>query len=126
MKRLKVTYDYDFDRQYLDIRAGFAGAEFDDSVETVVRRDNVTVGLRIDGHPVYVRIRGAENYNAVFEAVAKAARAKRALPENLKVKLNSECLTIMKEMAHEFQKQRLEKLDEALSADNVKYTVQCA
>lgn len=101
---------------HLYVRAGFVGDEFTGSVENVARRGNITVGLRRDGHPVYVRIRGAETTSDAFAECAQRLESRKPLTASLEKKINAECLAMMKDLAAAYSAKVLRE-----SLKNVRY-----
>lgn len=49
-----------------------------------VRRDNVTVGLSVEGNPVSVRIRDAQNMSSIKEIVTKYVQTKSLTASEMK------------------------------------------
>lgn len=104
------------DSTCLYVRAGFVGEDFTGSVVNVAKRGDVTVGLRKDGHPVYVRIRGAEAVSATFAECAQRLENKKPLTATLQKKISAECVTMMSELASAYNAKILSE-----SLKNLKY-----
>jgi hypothetical protein len=122
---LQILLQYSHKHGYLDVRAGFVGKEFEGAVDKVIRRGNTTVGLRKDGHPVYMRIRGAEKMGGVFAEAASlaASRSREQDSPSLKTRMGTECLSLMRELVNAHNKKRLA---EELSPQNVRFEYQAA
>jgi len=122
---LQILLQYSHKHGYLDVRAGFVGKEFTGAVDKVIRRGNITIGLRKDGNPVYMRIRGAEKMGDVFAEAASlaASRSPEQNEPSLQAKIGAKCLSIMRELVIAHKKKLLA---EELSPQNVRFEYQAA
>lgn len=98
-----VVLQYNVKMDYLDIWAGYSNSGFDGAVEKVVRRDNVTVGLRRDGCAIYVLIRNAGETSDSPKPLSEALQWYRSgaaeISEDMRREISRVCLWIMQRMS---------------------------
>ena len=111
MPEMRVLLEYNHRQNYLDVRTGFLDKEFDGTVAKVIRKaeDNVeiTVGLREDDFPVYVRIRDAQQYDEQFsEAARLRSRGIQPSPEILQ-HIGTTCIELMRDVALAYRRKKI-------------------
>jgi hypothetical protein len=119
--QFQVLFHYDHRDKSLDVRAGFLGSEFEGSVKKVIRKGQLTAGLREDGAPVYVRIREAQKLGEKFYDAAVALSASNEPNKKTRDFIAKKCLTIMREMVTAYQKKNL---DHVLNPKQIDFTFQ--
>jgi len=113
MYNYEVKIFYNAEGKYLDVRAGFVDPEFTGKVAKTVRQTlrgaQVTVALRNDGKPIYVRLQNAETIGELFFDAMVTCTTGRLPEKPVFDKIAVFCLKQMVHIASQHSQMQLER-----------------
>lgn len=100
--KIKLDLFVNHTNKYLDVRVGFSDAVHDGSVTKTIRKDNVTVGLKDNGLPVYIRLKNVESLTGVFKTAYIFVESGRTPDLKTQGKIIKYALNKMRDMTLEY------------------------